>query len=306
MVHGYVASYPGHVGVRKDGAVWLYGLMHSLGTTLFLPSDPQTGKSKESHESPQPEVPRTMLTPISSLTSPTVDISGATATPCQSPPTSGLTSPTETTKKQLPGSVGGGGGVSTKIQEKGVVGGMSSENPLPATMTSSGLAKIKADTRKQPTTVPSDNPASFSSFSLPHRTSQTSTTAKSPPLILSSSGHHSTPLLASTTAASSSKHSSTVMGSTANVLMHHHGQVHPLGQPTVVASPLKMPLTQLPLTGHSPSASSSEGKREMEGRRETEGKREAPASSIAGGPAKRLRITRRSASCSTEDEHSRL
>ena len=290
--------------------LWLCEWMHSLNTTLYLTSDPQTGKPKESHESPQPEVPPTMLTPISSLTSPTVDISGATATPCQSPPTSGLTSPTETTKKQLPGSsvAGGGGGVSTKIQEKGVVGGMSSENPLPATTTSSGLPKMKADTRKQPTTVPSDNPASSSSsFSLPHRTSQTSTTAKSPPLILSSSGHHSAPLLPSTTAASSFKHSGTVTGPTTNVLVHHHhGQVHPLGQPTVVASPLKMPLAQLPLTGHSPSASSSEGKKEMEGRRETEGKREAPASSIAGGPAKRLRITRRSASCSTEDEHSRL
>lgn len=276
--------------------------------TLFHPSDPQTGKLKESYESPQPEVPPTMLTPISSLTSPTVDISGATATPCQSPPTSGLTSPTETTKKQLPGSVaGGGGGVSTKIQEKGVVGGMSSENPLPATTMSSGLAKIKADTRKQPTTVPSDNPpSSSSSFSLPHRTSQTSTIVKSHPLILSSSGHHSTPILPSTTATSSSKQSSTVTGPTPNVLVHHHGQVHQLGQPTVVASPLKMPLTHLPLTGPSPSASSSEGKREMEGRRETEGKRESPASSIAGGPAKRLRITRRSASCSTEDEHTRL
>lgn len=277
---------------------------------LFLTSDPQTDKP---NESPQPEahVPPTMLTPLSSLASPTVDISGATATPSQSPPTSGLTSPTETVKKQLPGSVGGGGGgVSSKTQEKGVVGAMTSENPLPAATTNSGLTKMRVDTRKQPTTVASDNPvSSSSSSSLLHRTSQTSTTPKSPPLILSSSGHHyhhSTPLFASTTAASSSKHSGTVTGSTPNILVHHHGQVHPLGHPTVVASPLKMPLTQLPLTSHSPGASSSEGKREMEGKKETEGKREAPASSIAGGPAKRLRITRRSASCSTEDEHSKL
>ena len=289
--------------------------MNILTLSPFLALDPQTSKP---NESPQPEahVPPTMLTPLSSLSSPTVDISGATATPSQSPPTSGLTSPTETAKKQLSGSVGGGGGVSSKTQEKGVVGGMSSENPLPATTTNSGLAKMKVDTRKQPMTVASDNPASSSSSSfLLHRTSQTSTTPKSPPLILSSSGHHhhhhhhhhhSTPLLASTTATSSSKHSGTVTGSTPNILMHHHGQVHSLGHPTVVASPLKMPLTQLPLTGHSPSASSSEGKREMEGKKETEGKREAPASGIAGGPAKRLRITRRSASCSTEDEHSQL
>ena len=265
----------------------------SLSHTLSLISDPQSDK-QESLESPQPDLDPAMLTPVSSLT---VDMGGSSATPSQSPPASGLTSPTEAAKQLH--KEGSGGGVSARTEEKGT----GSENPLPAAP--GGPTKTKEDTRKQPvTSVRSENsprsgtPVSATSSAVSHRAFQ------SPPLILSSAGHHSTSLLLPATPVSSSggthKHSSTNTGPAGSVFVHHHGQIRPLGHPTVVASPLKIPLTQLSPSGHGllgPSGNSSEG------RRETEGKRESPASSSSGVPTKRLRITRKSISSITEDEH---
>lgn len=284
----------------------LCGCMSVLHMYLSLILDPQTDK-QELVESPQPELGPAMLTPISSLT---VDMGGSTATPSQSPPASGLTSPTETAKQLQ--KEGGGGGTSTKTEEKGTTAGMSSEKPLPAIP--SGPTKLKEDTRRQPvTSVRSENPprsgnpvgtVPATSSSLSHRTFQVST--KPPPLILSSAGHHSASLLLPATPVSSSggthKHSSTNTGPSGSVFVHHHGQLRPIGHPTVVASPLKIPLSQLSPSGHGHlghSANGSEGRKEVEGN----SKRESPASSSSGIPTKRLRITRKSVSSTTEDEH---
>lgn len=200
-----------------------------------------------------------MLTPISSLTSPTVEFPPSNGrTPAHSPPSSSLASPTEgslRTLKDLPPVY-----ARSSSQEKGI-----GESPLPSKTSQSNPSNT---TSKLP-----------GQGELPPLFPQHSPPMKPPPLVLPP------PATLRSTATSTQKSSP----STAGVFVQHHSQLRPLGHPTVVASPLKVPLSHLP-----------PGVQHIG----SEGGRESPpvGGGVAPPPAKRVRVTRKSVA---EEEHSK-
>lgn len=263
-----------------------------------------------------------MLTPLSSLTSPTIELPTPSRTPVQSPPSSGLATPIGTDHPsfvRLTSVLEG-----SRPLAPGLSVGLGGESPLPPSsslyshrMKSGGIPSEQSSRTASlagmtHAAVGPMSVAPVASAGLLPKPQQ----LKPPPLILSapsasppgSSGRGgvgpspsnksgSAPLVSSSL--TSHKAATTVGGTVYH--LQHHGQIRPLVQPTVVASPLKVPLSQL----HSVHGYQLGAEEEREERKESEGKRESGTNAGVGvTPSKRIRITRKhtSASGSTSAE----
>ena len=277
-----------------------------MTTLLFNIAITIDAQPQDSHTSPHSEIPSTMLTPFSHLTSPTIDIGLplTSATPVQSPPNSGLSTPTADSAQKLrklsssnineATSSTAATAQDSKIKSHGAAVPVSkSESPLPGSVAflKSGVKHTGGVT--QPPAMKS--PAHASPIS--PQVQQFQAQGRFPIFVAGTT----TPASSSTGSNSPTQKGTTATGS---IFIQHHGQIRALGHPTVVASPLKVPISQLPPMVQS-NLSGSGGGGGTGGSSGEVGKRErvSPASPAVGStPAKRVRVTRQSASGNTTND----
>lgn len=263
----------------------------------------------KSQSPPVSAIPSTMLTPLSSLTSASIDMSGSSVslTPVPSPPTSGLSTPTSdhmlvkarrdsydrssSKSRSRCGSQSSLNENPLPVQsartsvgniQGGVVGGASSSS-LPSTKSSTPVGILGGVPLAGGGIMPTVGSLSLSQHA---RLSVASPSGRSSHL----QGHHSH------SPGGSHLSQATGPGSlVGSMILHQQQQQHhltaaavrPLNQPTVVASPLKIPVSQLPhsvqhnLTSWGATGTSKESGKSGEGKGPSKG---AEVKGGIGGP----------------------